>query len=286
MEWTPLHGPLLAQTLDRVLGIPQPGAMAFVRCLTPDVIKALGAEPSFAPSGWRVLRVADETQTEQRTITADEAVELRESKGDALLLLIDTERAGAGMDGIYSASREVDEGTLFREAQRLAGDAITQRHCAADRRYAERAIRRARGHGGSYGVSRWTEFDFLCRVATGDRPPGAYLHLLGLWPVPSVTIDTKGFALLRTPVEEGRRKSFRVFRPSLIAEVEKQWIDCQGAIGRWTVKVRGTGHRAGAAVFEPFEERGGDAWKRARSTSRRMGERFQAGGGVSQPRRR
>ena len=99
---------------------------------------------------------------------------------------------------------------------------------------------------------------------------------------PSIAVDTKGFALLRTPVEEGRRKSFRVFRPSLITEVEQQWIERQGAIGRWTVKVRGTGLRAGAAAFEPFEDRDGDAWKRARSASRRMGERFQVGGGVAQ----
>ena len=183
MEWTPLHGRLLAQAFERVLGAPQPGAMAFVRCLTPDMIEALGADSSFAPTGWQVLRVADETRTETRTITADQAVERRESKGDALLLLIDTERAGAGMDGIYSASREVDEATLFREAQRLAGNAITQRHSSADRRYAEQAVRRARGHGGMYGVSRRAEFDFLCRVAAGDRSPGAYLHLLGLWPV-------------------------------------------------------------------------------------------------------
>ena len=183
VEWTPFHGCLFAQALERVLGTPQPGAMAFLRCLTPDVIAALGADPSFAPTGWQVLRVADQTQTEKRTITADQAVERRESKGDASLLLIDTERAGAGMDGIYSASREVDEATLFREAQRLAGNAITQRHSAADRRYAEQAVRRARGHGGTYGVSRRMELDFLCRVAAGDRSPGAYLHLLGLWPV-------------------------------------------------------------------------------------------------------
>ena len=546
MEWTPLHGRLLAQAFERVLGAPQPGAMAFVRCLTPDMIEALGADSSFAPTGWQVLRVADETRTEERTITADQAVERRESKGDASLLLIDTDRAGAGMDGIYSASREVDEATLFREAQRLAGNAITQRHSRADRLYAEQAVKRARGHGGLYGVSRRAEFDFLCRVAAGDRSPGAYLHLLGLWPVldtddsdetdalntsrmfverllgvagsslppaarikalrldrssereagdlerflhtadtkplpavleqladkehlwigvlrterpadsirgieltswrnrngtiarwsglieegenedppvlvlvpdadkggpdttlevrwkadptdlaknaaeyrvtvrtdmdeelavrevphsarrggekcrfgnddfsllddetllsarvvvevvgieeiereeseefrirfgtppsqetagigvrvrtfseglaevrsreavsrmtasPSITVDTKGFALLRTPVEEGRRRSFRVFRPSLITEVEQQWIERQGAIGRWTVKVRGTGLQAGAAAFEPFEDRDGDAWKRARSASRRMGERFQVGGGVAQ----
>ena len=130
--------------------------MAFVRCLTPDVIEALGSDTSFAPDGWSVLRVADETRIKTRTITADQAVERRESKDDALLLLVDTERSGAGMDGIYSAAREVDEAALFREAQRLAGKAITQRHSAADRHYAELAVRKARGYGGMYGVSRWT----------------------------------------------------------------------------------------------------------------------------------
>ena len=176
MEWTPLHGRLLAQAFERVLGAPQPGAMAFVRCLTPDMIEALGADSSFAPTGWQVLRVADETRTEERTITADQAVERRESKGDASLLLIDTDRAGAGMDGIYSASREVDESTLFREAQRLAGNAITQRHSRARPPLRGAGGQKARGHGGLYGVSRRAEIDFLCRIAAGDRSPGAYLH--------------------------------------------------------------------------------------------------------------
>ena len=55
----------------------------------------------------------------------------------------------------------------------------------------------------------------------------------------------KGFALLRTPVEgeEGER-AFKVFRPSLIAEIEGQWAASDGEIGRWTVKVRGSGDRA------------------------------------------
>ena len=98
------------------------------------------------------------------------------------LLLVDTGRAGAGMDGIYSAAREVDEATLFREAKGLAGREITRRHSAATRHYAERAVRTAWGRGGLHAVSRWAEFDFRCRVATGDEPPGAHLHLLGLWP--------------------------------------------------------------------------------------------------------
>ena len=551
MEWTDHHGHLLAVAFESVLGDPQPGAMAFVRCLTPDVIEELGSDTSFAPTGWQVLRVADEDNAERRTITADRAVERRETKGDAVLLLVDTELAGAGMDGIYSAARELDEAALFQEAQRLAGGEITQRLSAASRRYAERAIKQARGRRGMHAVSRWAEFDFLCRVAAGDKSPGAYLHLLGLWPVldsddadasddlntsrmfvdrllgavgaslapaarieavrldrsseresgdlerflhsadtkpllaalerladnenlwigalrieppaqsirgieltpwrnrngtiakwsglvedregedgeaekppafvlrpdadrsgrystlevrwkadpaqleknaaeyrvivqttqdeeladrkiphsarkggekcrfsnddflfldedallpakvvvevvgndtierreseeffirfgetpvppaggvglkvrtfseglaelgsreavskitssPSVTGDSKGYVLLRTPVEQGRRKSFRVFRPSLIAEVEKQWIERQGDIGRWTVKVRGSGNRASGAEFEPFEDSGSETWTRAVSAGRSLAGRFKEGGGVSQ----
>ena len=183
MEWTHLHAHLLAQAFESVLGEPHPGAMAFVRCLTPNAIEALGADTSFSPAGWQIFRVANETRDETRTITADQAVERRESKLGASLLLVDTELAGAGMDGIYSAAREVNETSLFQEAQRLAGGEITRRLSAASRRYSEQAVRRARGHGGMHGVSRWVEFDFLCRVAAGENGPGAYLHLLGLWPV-------------------------------------------------------------------------------------------------------
>ena len=548
MEWTDFHGRLLSEAFDRMLGASQPGAVAFVRCLTPDVVAALAADESFAPPGWQVLRVADEEHAEERTVTADIAVEMREAKGDAVLLLVDTERAGAGMDGIYSAAREVDEAALFREAGRLAGGEITRRLSSASRRYAERAIKKARGHGGRYAVSRWTEFDFLCRVAAGVKLPGTYLYLLGLWPIrqsedseasddlntsrmfvdrllgpaaaslppaariqairldpdseresgdlerflhsvdtkpllvalesiaeneelwignlrpeppaqsirgidltswrnrngaiakwsglvqggdeneppalvlrpdadqsgrfstleirwkvdlphleinaaeyrvivrtdqgedlavqevphsarkggekcrfsdddfsfldedallsvkvavevvgnadierqesedfvirfgeppgqetsgvgtivralseglaelgsretvstitsslsPSITVDSKGFTLLRTPVEQGRRRSFRVFRPSLIAEVERQWAEREGQIGRWTVKVRGSGDRAGSVEFEPFDGDGSDAWTRASSASRGLSGRFAETGGVGQ----
>ncbi len=100
--------------------------------------------------------------------------------------------------------------------------------------------------------------------------------------VPSVTLDSKGFVLLRTPVEKGRRKSFRVFQPSLISELEKQWIGRRGEVGRWKVKVRGSGDRAGPAEFLPFQGRDCEAWKRAISASRRMAECFSVGGGVGQ----
>ena len=183
MEWTNLHGQILGQAFKEVLGRAEPGAMAFVRCLTPDVVEKLAADDSFCVQNWQIQRVADSDDADLRTITADRAVEMREAKGDATLLLVDTHLAGAGMDGIYSASREVDEASLFEEARRLAGAEVTRRLSSAHRQYAERAIRKAQGFGSQYSVSPWTAFDFLCRVATAKRHPGEHLYMLGLWPV-------------------------------------------------------------------------------------------------------
>ncbi len=195
MDWTPLHGMLLGHAFERLLGRPERGAMAFARCLTPDVVAALAADTAFTPSGWRVLRVADTDDEANRTIDADTAVELRETKGEPTLLLVDTRRAGAGMDGIYSAAREVGEAELFAEAGRLARAEVSSRMSGAHRAYAERAIRQAQGVGRHDSVAPWAEFDFLCRVAAHRRHPGEYLHLLGLWPVATETDGDAGTEL-------------------------------------------------------------------------------------------
>ena len=181
MEWTKLHGQILGQAFEKVLGRAELGAMAFVRCLTPDVVTKLAEDDNFCVQNWQVRRVADSDDADLRTITADRAVEIREAKDNATLLLVDTHLAGAGMDGIYSASREVDEASLFKEARRLAGAEVTRRLSSAHRQYAERSIRKAQGFGSQYSVSPWTAFDFLCRIAAHKRHPGSYLHLLGLW---------------------------------------------------------------------------------------------------------
>ena len=183
MQWTELHPSILGRAFEKVLGKPEIGSMAFVRCLTPDVVRALAKDASFAPQGWQILRVADSDNTDARTITADRAVEIRETKKGAALLLVDTAQAGAGMDGIYSAAHEVDETNLFGEARRLASSAVRDHLFSKRQQYAKRAIKKARGRGRHFSVSLWTEFDFLCCIAADKSPPGAYLHLLGLWPV-------------------------------------------------------------------------------------------------------
>src|SRR5690606_32563111 len=98
--------------------------------------------------------------------------------------------------------------------------------------------------------------------------------------------DSKGFVLLRT---QQRGKSYRVYRPTLLREVEQQWAEQAGAIGRWRVKVRASGMRAAAPEFVPLTNPGGlvgDAqqspWFRVVNASRRMAERFGTSGGVGQ----
>jgi DNA phosphorothioation-dependent restriction protein DptH len=182
MIWTDLHAPLLGRAVEKVLAKPDSGAVAFVRCLTPEVVESLGQDSKFSPHGWTVWRIADVEDKASRTITADKAVELRESKSDPALLLVDTTRCGAGMDGIYSAAQEVDENRLFDHARRLAAAEVTNTLSRKDRLYAERAIKTARGFGQRLSLSPWTEFDFLVRIAAERRDPGELLYLLGLWP--------------------------------------------------------------------------------------------------------
>ena len=111
-------------------------------------------------------------------ITADRAVEIRESKGTAALFLVDTAALGAGMDGVFSATRELTEVPLFAEAKRVA----LRRLNPEPRRYVRDAIKRARERGLGIRVSPWQELDFYCHVADG-RQPGASLGRIGLWPV-------------------------------------------------------------------------------------------------------
>lgn len=170
------HARILASAFKNILGVGELGALAFARCLDPEVTRGLAEHPSFAPEGWRVWRVAGDGDNTTRTIAADRAVEIRESKDEPTLLLVDGQCAGAGMDGIYSAAREIDESNLFAKAAALAAGGITR---GAYRDYAKHAMGAARRRA---RVSPWAEFDFLCRIADAGGHPGAFLHLLGLWP--------------------------------------------------------------------------------------------------------
>ncbi len=179
MEWTNLHASLLSDAFENALGVPDQGAMAYARFLDPVIVRRLAQENKlFTPRGWKTWCVSDRTES-PRTITADQAVEIREEKDDPTLLLIDTEKAGAGMDGVYSAASEINEKKLFDIAIKSAIEKIPKEN----REYAKRAITEARKHRLRFNLSPWTEFDYLVQIADGNRFPGELLHLIGLWPV-------------------------------------------------------------------------------------------------------
>ena len=93
-----------------------------------------------------------------------------------------------------------------------------------------------------------------------------------------ITADSKDCVVLRPPHTQVH-KSFRVSRPALIYDVESEWTSRQGALGRWRLRVRASGERAGAVEFVPAEDGDGTAWGRTVAASRRLAERFRAGGG-------
>jgi hypothetical protein len=55
MEWTDLHATILGKAFERILGEAETGTMAYVRCLTSDVVEFLAQTLSFAPHRWLVL---------------------------------------------------------------------------------------------------------------------------------------------------------------------------------------------------------------------------------------
>ena len=124
MPLTENAAPILALALSDLLGAALPGSMAFIRCLPREVARELAADQRFAVRGWQIAVVSLAADQATRSITADRAVEWREDKAEAVLLLVDTVDAGAGMDGIYNAAREIAETELFDTAKTLARDKL------------------------------------------------------------------------------------------------------------------------------------------------------------------
>lgn len=217
--WTDLHASDLCRALRSLLGKGERGAVAFVRCLPSFVVHELAKDTAFAPDGWVVRRVAGESDPVTRTIMADEAVELRESKESPVLLLVDVGSAGAGMDGIYSAARELHERELFKEAIAVAAREVTKARSSSDRRLAEQAIKKAKGHGQQRVLPPWTEFDFLVSIAASGRFPGEFVHRLGLWPVGSKAAADESDAL-----DVSRRFVDRLLGPAVAGQTPGQRI--------------------------------------------------------------
>ncbi len=171
--------PLLREAFERLLGKAAPGSVAYVRCLHADIALGLAGNPQFVLDAWKIAAVTDRADRSSRRITADQAVEWREDKADPLLLLVDVDNAGAGMDGIYSAAREVSEDALFGASLRLAHERLPH-GCKG---FADAARRKARHTSRNQSLSPWREFAYLCRAKAGQHLLGEALPEIGLWPV-------------------------------------------------------------------------------------------------------
>ena len=63
--------PLMASAFKKLLGRATPGSMAFVRCLSSEVVAALAADSQFDLAPWKVAAVTDRADAATRRITAD-----------------------------------------------------------------------------------------------------------------------------------------------------------------------------------------------------------------------
>ncbi|AHF86629.1 hypothetical protein RLEG3_12220 [Rhizobium leguminosarum bv. trifolii WSM1689] len=170
----PAHHKHFSAALADLLGGPTDGAVAFLRCLPSEQVDVLADAEHFAVPGWTVSAVVDKPG--HRRITADQAVEQREDKSNAALFLIDPLRAGAGLDGIYNAAREIGEAELFKAAQARARRDLWGRLGTVNA-----ALKRAERLGRRRKLTPWQEFDFMVAVAAeGERRA---IARLALWPV-------------------------------------------------------------------------------------------------------
>jgi DNA phosphorothioation-dependent restriction protein DptH len=168
----------LARALTEIAGPGGLGDISFVRCIPNDLIATLVSHPVFRVPGWQVFAVTGESQNAAKTITADEAVEIREDKGPATLLIVDVSTAGAGMDGIYSAAKEISERELFKKAINHALRDSTKPIAEL----AKEAVARAKKLGQRHTVSPWREFAFYSKCAEKPTNIGIAIADLGLWP--------------------------------------------------------------------------------------------------------
>jgi DNA phosphorothioation-dependent restriction protein DptH len=168
----------LAKSLRELAGPPAAGNIAFLRCIPVELIAPLVTHPAFSIPAWQIFAVAGASDATARIITADKAVEIRENKGPATLLIVDVTTAGAGMDGIYSAAKEISEPELFKKAVNYARRDMPK----STAELVKEAVGRAKKLGQRNTISPWREFIFYSVCAEKPENMGAALAILGLWP--------------------------------------------------------------------------------------------------------
>ena len=179
MKLNEAHAEILGSAFEKLLPKPTEGSMAFVRCLRSEHIRALCESNDFSIKGWQVFGVVDTEDKTLRLTSADRAVELREDKAGSILLLVDVECSQTGMDGIYSAVREIREGELFETANDIALKKIKRGYQGI----AKKAVEKAGRIGRRNTLSPWQEFNFYVECAMDASRLGEAVAALGMWPI-------------------------------------------------------------------------------------------------------
>lgn len=205
------------------------GSMAYVRCLPPEIIYRLCGENSLSIPGWDIFVVSSDKDLGRGSyfITADKAVDLREKKRGNILLFVDAKEAGAGMDGIYSAAREIQEKELFNATRKDLSRLLSKKR----ERFILKALQSAKQLGKRHSISPWQEFDFYSRCIS-DTPEdiGANISLIGLWPIAadseenlsSEDIETSALMVERTLLASNKSSTIRSRIDSLMLPQESE----------------------------------------------------------------
>jgi len=178
---------ILSRAIESLLGRGADGDVAFTRAFSHDDIQQILKDGVRSIGDWQVFAIG--TTINDGWIRGDQSVELRENKGEPVLFLIDAHSAGAGIAGIDSAGREIDEKTLFKEAISI----LRQSAEGSLMDFADNAIKRARRLGGRRNsTSLRQEFEFFGLISQKPKEAGRLVHLLGLWPVAGDTDAESG----------------------------------------------------------------------------------------------
>lgn len=169
----------ILKALSDQLGHASNGDLVFARFFTVEEITRILEDCVGDLSGWRVAGVS-EMAYGASWLRGDQALEIREDKGQATLVLEDPAHAGAGMNGIYNAARELAEDTVFEEAITHA-KAVLSRPL---RDFGDEAVRRSKRVAGQRRTTPLRDqLSFFLSLASHPEQPGRALPQLGLWPV-------------------------------------------------------------------------------------------------------
>jgi hypothetical protein len=179
MKLNDSHAKFLASAFAKLLPKPTVGSMAFARCLNSEHIRSLCESKEFEIDGWKIFGVVEKEDLAKRLVSADRAVELREDKEGSVLLLVDVECSQTGMDGIYSAVKEIKESELFDTASDIAQKNIKRGFQGT----AKKAVEKASRIGRRNTISPWQEFHFYVECSIDSLKLGEAVASLGMWPI-------------------------------------------------------------------------------------------------------